>query len=144
MRPQDKVIWFGMGGLLIVGLLVNACSGKPEVEPKPYGPPAYSAPKPATEPRAPTPVSAECKSVVKKAERNGLVRAGSIDRSGAVILTDARWAKMDFSLQERLAVCLSHYLAGGQDKWVTKITFRNQVAGVTYGTMKNTRYTVQQ
>lgn len=73
-----------------------------------------------------------------------MVRAGSITRDGAVILTDARWTKLDFTMQESIAKCLSHYIAGSQNHWVTKITFRNQAAGVTYGTMENTRYTLAQ
>lgn len=105
---------------------------------------AVAPPSPAAPVEAPVePVSENCKGLVKVAEKNGLVRPGTVDRDLAVLLTDARWAtKLDVNLQEGLAVCLSHYVAGGQNRWVRKLQLRNQATGVVYATVEGDRFRI--
>jgi len=57
-----------------------------------------------------------------------------------MILVDRGWVAMDFDSQKTMAECVSHYMAGGQDKWVKRIKFKNQATGITYGTIEYTRY----
>lgn len=78
--------------------------------------------------------------MVETLQKHGAVRPGDISREGAVLLVDQRWARMDFDLQEGSAICLSHYLAGGQDRWIRQITFKNQMTGIVYGTIEGKRY----
>jgi hypothetical protein len=80
---------------------------------------------------------------VKLAEQQGVIRPGTIDTSGAVILTDARWVnRMDGELQKYLAECTSHYLAGGQNRWIKRVQFRNQSTGVIYATIEGDRFRI--
>lgn len=88
-------------------------------------------------------MSAECTGTVDRAQREGLIRPGTIDRSGAVILTDSRWAtRLDAQLQQGLALCVSHYIAGGQNRWLKKVQFRNQATGVVYATVEGDRFRI--
>ena len=80
---------------------------------------------------------------MKEAESKGLIKPGTVDRDGAVILTDARWAtRLDADLQQQLALCVSHYLAGGQNRWIKRVQFRNQATGVTYATVEGDRFRI--
>lgn len=89
------------------------------------------------------PVSQACRGAVKEAESKGLLRPGTIDRDGAVILTDARWAtRLDAQLQQDLALCVSHVIAGGQNRWLKRVEFRNQATGVTYATVEGDRFRI--
>lgn len=88
----------------------------------------------------PEPVSAECRKAAEDAERLRLVTPGGMDATGATLHTSAAWARMPFDSQRGLAECLSHYIAGGQDRWIKRIQFRNQATGVIYGVIENTRY----
>lgn len=49
---------------------------------------------------------------------------------------------MPADLQAAAALCLSHYIAGSDDKLVRSIAFRNQATGVTYGRIEGTRYSI--
>jgi len=111
--------------------------------------PAASVPstaRVAPQPPAETPlepVSESCRRAVKEAESKGLIKPGTVDRDGAVILTDARWAtRLDADLQQQLALCVSHYLAGGQNRWIKRVQFRNQATGVTYATVEGDRFRI--
>lgn len=144
MTIRNSGAFIGGFALLVFGFSAAGCGSKvsEDAASESSRRPLFSERKPVEVAR--TPVSEDCKSIVNTAEGAGLVRAGPVSRDGAVILTDARWAKLDFNMQESIAKCVSHYIAGSQNHWVTKITFRNQAAGVTYGTMENTRYTLAQ
>lgn len=89
------------------------------------------------------PLSEGCSNSVKLAERQGVIRPGTVETSGAVILTDARWiSRMDVDLQKYLAECTSHYLAGGQNRWIKRVQFRNQRTGVVYATIEGDRFRI--
>jgi hypothetical protein len=96
----------------------------------------------AAVPDAPEPVSGECDRSARLAGDKGLVSPGTANADGMVLLTDARWPTLDASLQQYTAECLSHYLAGGQNRWVKRIQFRNQRTGVVYGTIEGDRYRI--
>lgn len=88
-------------------------------------------------------MSSDCRGAVDLAQREGLLRPGTIDRTGAVILTDSRWTtRLDGQLQQDLALCVSHYLAGGQNQWLKRVQFRNQATGVVYATVEGDRFRI--
>jgi uncharacterized lipoprotein YmbA len=125
--------------IAVIALLgLGACTGsEPAVEAH------QAALRPTTAPvqEAAAPLSTECAGTVKLAEKQGLIRPGTIDAEGAVVLTDARWAtRLDAALQEQLAQCVSHYIAGGQNRWTKRVEFRNQATGVVYATMRGDRF----
>lgn len=119
-------------------VLVGCSSPKP-----PEAAPQAAAPPPTPAREAVSPLSDECSRTVKLAEKQGLIRPGTIDSNGAVILTDARWAtRLTSDLQEGLARCVSHYIAGGQNQWLKRVQFRNQATGVVYATMEGDRFRI--
>jgi hypothetical protein len=88
------------------------------------------------------PVSPDCVKLVEAADRQGSIRPGTVDRSGATLLVDESFSRAPINWQQTIAECYSHYLAKGQDRWIKKIAFVNQRTGVTYGTIEYTRYRV--
>jgi hypothetical protein len=128
---------------IVVAALLAACT---EASPQPAAITATPKPRPPSPtPKADPlePLSAACKGSVDEAQRRGLIRPGSIDHTGAVILTDARWTtRLDAGLQEGLALCVSHYIAGGQNRWLKRVQFRNQATGVVYATVEGDRFRI--
>lgn len=139
MKKADKWLLIG-GGILILGVCWQMAIPN-ETEP-PASRPSRLAEAPAAPavPAPPQPLSDSCRNVAQALEASGAVRAGSIDRQGATLLVDQRWARLSFADQAAAAECLSHRIAGGQDRWIRKIVFLNQPTGVVYGTIENTRY----
>lgn len=130
MHANDKK---ALPWLIVGGLVIAAMAGYLRDRQQPQAQLQAKAPE--------SPVSMECQRSTKLAEFTGLVRPGPMDRSGAIIFVSARWTQLPASDQAELAECLSHVIAGGQDKWIKRIEFRNQAAGVTYGVIQNTQYT---
>lgn len=127
--------------LTIAGVIALAGCTQPAPPPAPAAVAPKPAPRPAADPVEP--LSESCRGAVARAEKDGLIRPGTIDRDGAVILTDARWStRLDAELQEGLALCVSHYIAGGQNRWLKKVQFRNQTTGVIYATVEGTRFRI--
>lgn len=119
-------------------LAVAGCSAQSQPD---TAAPVAAAPAPVEAPVEP--VATRCQEMVKVAEKNGLVRPGTVSRDLAVLLTDSRWAtKLDGNMQEGLAICLSHYLAGGQNRWVRQLQLRNQASGVVYATVEGDRFRI--
>lgn len=120
-----------------------ALAGCMSQAPAPPAPVAAAKPAPRPAPDPIEPLSENCRGAVERAEKERLIRPGTIDRDGAVILTDARWTtRLDGQLQEGLALCVSHYIAGGQNRWLKKVQFRNQVTGVVYATVEGDRFRI--
>jgi hypothetical protein len=88
------------------------------------------------------PVSKECSDLVEAAEREGMIRPAGMTREGMTMLVGQSWTEMPFSKQGVLAECASHYVAGGQNRWIKKIAFVNQTTGVTLGTIEADDYRV--
>lgn len=131
MKSWDKAAlpWLIVG---VVAIAAYGASRKDKEAPKPQ-----PAPVSAVEP-----VSDQCRQLVKIGEETGAMRAGGMTRNGATIIVSQRWGALPFSDQQAMAECASHVMAGGQNRWIKRIQFRNQVTGVTYGTIENTRYRV--
>jgi uncharacterized lipoprotein YmbA len=128
-------------GIAAIALTLGACGAAPD--------PAPVAAAPTVAPESPPreapiePVSENCREMVKVVEKSGLIRPGTVSQEAAVLLTDSRWAtKLDSHMQEGLAVCLSHYVAGGQNRWVRKLQLRNQLSGVVYATVEGDRFRI--
>lgn len=85
-------------------------------------------------------MSAGCTDLVEAAEKSGAISSGGVTPQGATIFVDNGWARMGFETQKTMAECVSHYMAGSQDKWATRIRFLNQQTGVVLGTIEYTRY----
>jgi hypothetical protein len=133
MKEWDrKALPWIVGGFVV---LVAVSSWKREASE-----PAKTAPTPSASEPPPSPVSEECTKLSELAERSGAVSPASVDSKGMVMHVTSAWTQMPFDSQKKLAECLSHYVAGGQDRWVKRIVFRNQASGITYGTIENSRY----
>ena len=85
-------------------------------------------------------MSAGCTDLVETAEKAGAISSGGVTAQGATIFVDNGWARMGFEAQKTMAECVSHYMAGSQDKWVSRTRFLNQRTGVVLGTMEGIRY----
>ncbi|MEG3193623.1 hypothetical protein SNE32_15490 [Lysobacter sp. D1-1-M9] len=123
--------------VVLVVLLVGMCTYQTrdtDLSPTP----AAASPAKASS----SPVSAECTRLAEAAEISGIVRPVGVDASGATFLAQPAWAQLDFETQARTAQCISRYMAGGQDRHIRKIVFRNQGSGVVYGTLELDRYRV--
>lgn len=79
--------------------------------------------------------------ITSKAFELGVLRAGDVAGSEITVMASPLFATMKVDGQRQVAECLSHRFAGSQDYHVPVIVFRNQVSGVTYGTIKFGRYT---
>lgn len=135
---KDSSRWWVAGGLVAVAGGLMLAGAHTETVRKPVPTPA-PAPDPVVA-QPDRPVSAQCQRVTDMLEQSGAIRPGEMTREGAVLLTDSRWTRLSFADQSGAAACLSHRIAGSQDRWTRKITFRNQATGVVYGTIENTRY----
>lgn len=126
-----------LASMLILG--TTSCQPSPNSTATPTEPGVAARPLPTREDPI-QPISDECKKVVKLITDSGVMRPGDMTSDGAVMLVDARWTNIPFSDQAGSAECISHYMAGGQNRWIKKISFKNQRTGVVYGTIENTRY----
>jgi hypothetical protein len=127
----------------LVVFIVSQCTG-PSQRPDEAGRAASNA-APATAPVAadePWPVAAECSAHAELMSRNGVAKPAGFNKDGFLILVDRRWAQMDLEHQRSSATCISHVLAGGQNRWIRRIVFKNQVTGLTYGVMEGSEYEI--
>lgn len=132
-RTVLKIIGvFAFVGVVAYGCILNKADELPPV--------ASSPPEPKAQPVREQPVSADCEAATRRLQSLGVIKPGDIDRNGATILVDKRWASMPFDLQKGSAECISHKIAGAQDRWISRIVFRNQITGVVYGTIEGQRY----
>ena len=121
---------------LIVGsAMLRQCSNQTTSTPQR----ATTTPPAAARP-AETLESSGCKALVESAQSAGAIQAAGVTRDGMTVAVDTGWTKMGFENEKMMAECVSHYVAGSQDKWIKKISFVNRATGVTYGTIENTRY----
>lgn len=141
MKPESNApLWIIAAVIAGVTLLFSGHSKQSEAGPDTGA--AVASAEPLPDPIQP--VSASCDSSARLAGDKGLVRPGTVDADGMVLLTDARWARLDADLQRYTAECLSHFMAHGQNRWITRIQFRNQLTGVVYGTIEGDRYRIGQ
>lgn len=139
MKKADKWLLIG-GGVLVLGVCWQMAIPNETVSND--SPPSRLAEASAAPvvPASPQPLSDSCRNVAQALEASGAVRPGSIDQQGATLLVDQRWTRLSFADQSAAAECISHRIAGGQDRWIRKIVFLHQPTGVVYGTIENTRY----
>lgn len=71
-----------------------------------------------------------------------MLKKGTIDSSGVVLLTDVRWTQMAGDEQESLLRCVAQEIAGGQGKTLKRLVVKNQHTGVTYATLDFGRFRI--
>lgn len=127
----------------VVGLIALSAMNSP----KPANAPAQATVAPASvddvaaAAAQPAPDPA-CTQAAQLAIGGGLLKKGTIDSSGVVLLTDVRWTQMAGDEQESLLRCVAQEIAGGQGKTLKRLVVKNQHTGVTYATLDFGRFRI--
>jgi len=131
---QQKVACAVIGVVAIGGLVLWSVVGSSEQAPV--------ASSEIQNPSRATPVSGRCTKLVDSLSSDGRIRPADVGAAGAVVLVDERWLRMSFNEQKEAAGCISNYLAGSSERWIVRIRFVNQRAGVTYGELQGEHFSI--